>query len=96
MSMNTGLAPTFTIASVVETKVCPTVHTVSHSSIPKALRAHTKAFVPDPIAAQSSAPVYLHMACSNLLTVGPVIKSFFCIMPRIALSIFDCNSSYCG
>ena len=57
LSTNKGVAPTFTIASVVETNVCPTVITQSPGPIPSAFKAQTKAFVPDPILAQSLAPV---------------------------------------
>ena len=73
MSTNTGFAPTFTIASVVETNVCPTVHTVSFNPMSNAFKAHTSAFVPEPILAQSSAPVYSQIAFSNRSTVGPVM-----------------------
>ena len=57
MSINTGFAPTLTIASVVETNVCPTVNTSSPGPMSSAFKAHTKAVVPDPKPAQSSAPV---------------------------------------
>ena len=40
-----------------DTKVCPTVITRSPGPIPSAFKEQTRALVPDPIAAQSSAPV---------------------------------------
>ena len=92
--MNLGMAPTLTIDSVVDTKVCPTVSTSSPVPRPSAFKAQVRAFVPDPMLAQSSAPVYSLIALSNLSTVGPVIKSDRVMMSAIAESMSPFTSSY--
>ena len=94
ISTNTGVAPTYLIASAVAIKVKALVITSSPFVIPSASRARCKASVPDAQPIACLTPRYSAASFSNACTLGPKIKEQLAIVSAIPCSISSLISAY--